>query len=151
MDDVVFVIDGILSSFLKKKFCICNTKKIFGRKIHRYMCLFLDHSKNIDNWMFKLSKHKCKTWVAKVRAGTHTCDVRLHVCMCVRKGIKNMCAMCVRAGIFKLVTHHTRATALDNIVNQFLHFKTKMEVKYKCNICKSIISATSSSNWNGTF
>jgi hypothetical protein len=24
-----------------------------------------------------------------------------------------MCAMCVRAGIFKLVTHHTRATALD--------------------------------------
>ena len=59
-------------------------------------------------------KKKSKAWVAKVRARTHVCDVRSHVCVCVRKGFFNKCAMCVRAGTFKLVTHHTRATALDN-------------------------------------
>ena len=28
---------------------------------------------------------KIKAWVAKVRARTHVCDVRSHVCVCVRK------------------------------------------------------------------
>ena len=27
----------------------------------------------------------CRAWVAKVRARTHVCDVRSHVCVCVRK------------------------------------------------------------------
>ena len=49
--------------------------------------------------MWQLSK----PWVAKVRA-------RTHVCVCMRNDFLNMCAMCVRAGTFKLVTHHTRAT-----------------------------------------
>ena len=56
MDDVVFVIDGLLFSFLKKKFCIYNKKKTFGWKMQMY--LLLDHSKSIDNWIFKLPKHK---------------------------------------------------------------------------------------------
>ena len=59
----------------------------------------------------------CKVWVAKVRARTHTCDVRSHVC--VRKDFWNMCAKCVRAIIFELVTHHTRATT------HFGHFSSK--------------------------
>ena len=72
---------------------------------------------------------KFKVWVAKVRARTHTCDVRSHVCVCVRKGFKNMCAMCVRAGIFKLVTHHTRATALDNLWSTNL-IGSNFKIKY---------------------
>ena len=52
---------------------------------------------------------RTKAWVAKVRARTHVCDVRSHVC--VRNDFSNMCAICGRAGPFKLVTHHTRATA----------------------------------------
>ena len=30
-----------------------------------------------------------KGWVAKVRAHTHSCDVRLHTCVCVRNYITN--------------------------------------------------------------
>ena len=51
-----------------------------------------------------------KVWVAKVRASTHTCDVRSHVCVCVRNDLWNKCAKCVRAGLFSTGHTHTRAT-----------------------------------------
>ena len=46
-----------------------------------------------------------KVWVAKVRvvkvrARTHTCDLRLHTCVCVRNAFRYVCAMCVRADLF---------------------------------------------------
>ena len=41
-----------------------------------------------------------KVWVAKVRAHTHTCDVRSHVCVCVRNPFCKVCGMCVRASRF---------------------------------------------------
>ena len=36
---------------------------------------------------FFLISQFSKVWVAKVRARTHTCDVRLHVCVCVRNDL----------------------------------------------------------------
>ena len=39
-----------------------------------------------------------KVWVAKVRARTHMCDVRSHVC--VRNPFWKVCGMCVRAALF---------------------------------------------------
>ena len=57
MDDVVFVIDGLFFfSFMKKKFCI--SYKIFGQKNTYQAYVLHDHSKIIDNWIFKLPKHK---------------------------------------------------------------------------------------------
>jgi hypothetical protein len=35
-----------------------------------------------------------------VRARTHTCDVRSHVCVCVRNPFWKVCEMCVRADLF---------------------------------------------------
>ena len=51
-----------------------------------------------------------KVWVAKVRARTHMCDVRSHVCVCVRNDLWNKCAKCVRAGLFSTGHTHTCAT-----------------------------------------
>ena len=41
-----------------------------------------------------------KVWVAKVRARTHTCDVRSHMCVCVQNPFWKVCGMCVRAALF---------------------------------------------------
>ena len=41
-----------------------------------------------------------KVWVAKVRARTHTCDVRSHMCVCVRNPFWKVCGMCMRAARF---------------------------------------------------
>ena len=46
----------------------------------------------------RLSESINKVWVAKVRARTHTCDVRSHVC--VQNPIWKVCGMCVRAARF---------------------------------------------------
>ena len=45
-------------------------------------------------------KHFSKVWVAKVRAHTHTCDVRSHVCVCVWNPFWKVCEMCVRVARF---------------------------------------------------
>mgnify|MGYP001352542067 CR=1 FL=1 len=73
-------------------------------------------------------------WVAKVRARTHVCDVWSHVCVCVRNDFSNMCAMCVRAGTFKLVTHHKRATRTFGVLTLFPHFLGSS--KAECNVLK---------------
>ena len=59
---------------------------------------------------------KCKVWVAKVRARTHTCDVRSHMWVCVQNDLWNKCAKCVRVGFFSTGHTYTRATT------HFSHF-----------------------------
>ena len=45
----------------------------------------------------RVFRYIAKVWVAKVRAHTHTRDVRSHVCVCVRNPFWKVCEMCVRA------------------------------------------------------
>ena len=75
-------------SVIMKNILLISIKK---KSLHKIYCYFFS-----------------KAWVAKVQV----CNVRSHVC--VRNDLEFMCAMCVRADTFKLVTHHTRATTLDN-------------------------------------
>ena len=60
--------------------------------------LKLQYHKGPGTWFLV---HITKVWVAKVRARTHTCDVRLHVCVCVRNPFSKVCEMCVRAARFQ--------------------------------------------------
>ena len=46
-----------------------------------------------------------------------------HMCVCMSNEFLNMCATCVCAGIFGLITHHTCATA------HFAHFDRKTKTK----------------------
>ena len=67
-----------------------------------------------------------KGWVAKVRARTHTCDVRSHMCVCVRKAFLNVCVMCVRAaflGVRGATAHlHTFYTFFESKSSIFFQF-----------------------------
>ena len=80
---------------MKKK---CQTKIRFHCGVSN--CIVA--TQRIKNPIISLSikLHFSKVWVAKVRARTHTCDVRSHVCVCVRNPFWKVCGMCVRAARF---------------------------------------------------
>ena len=72
------------------------------------------------DWNVLLVSPFCKVWVAKVRAHTHTCEVRSHVC--VRNPFWKVCGMCMRAAR-SLVCDCTFVPFLEQNWQKMLLFK----------------------------
>ena len=89
----IFYFETFTNFYHLLKYAITFTIIFSWNRIHS--CLLL--SRNLPKVLYMVF---CKVWVAKVLAHTHTCNVRSHVCVCVRNPFWKVCGMCVRAALF---------------------------------------------------